>query len=57
MPREVLVVCKIDIVKYLLNRLVLQGRLMKWAIKLNAFALKYVPLMAMKGQVLVDFLA
>ena len=42
LPREVLVVCKIDIVKYLLNRSVLQGRLMKWAIKLNAFALKYV---------------
>ena len=30
---------------------------MKWAIKLNAFALKYVPLKAMKGQVLADFLA
>ena len=57
MPREVLVVCKINIVKYLLNRPVLQGRLMKWAIKLNAFALKYVPLKAMKGQVLTDFLA
>ena len=44
---EVLVVCKLDIVKYLLNWPVLQGRLMKWAIKLNVFALKYVPLKAM----------
>ena len=57
LSREMLIVCKVDILKYLLNRLVLQGRLMKWAIKLNAFTLKYVPLKAIKGQVLVDFLA
>ena len=30
---------------------------MKWAIKLNAFSLKYVSLKAMKGQELADFLA
>ena len=47
--REVLVMCKIDIVKFLLNRPVLQGRLMKWAIKLNTFSLKYIPLRAVKG--------
>ena len=29
----------------------------KVAIKLNAFTLRYVPLEAMKGQVLADFLA
>lgn len=40
---------KIDIVRYLLNRSVLQGRLMKLSIKLNAFALTYVPLRAIKG--------
>ena len=51
LPREVLVMCKIDIIKYLLNLPVLQGKLMKWAIKLNTFALKYVPL------TLADFLA
>lgn len=28
---------------------------MKWAIKLNAYTLTYVPLRAMKGQVLADF--
>ena len=56
LPREVLVMYKIDIINYLLNRLVLQGRVMKWAIKLNDFALKYVPLRAIKGQPLADFL-
>ena len=30
---------------------------MKWAIKLNAFTLKYVPLSAAKGQALANFLA
>ena len=57
LPREVLVMCKIGIVKYLLNWLVLEGRLVKWTIKLNVFALKYVPLRAIKGQALADFLA
>ena len=30
---------------------------MKWAVKLNSFALRYVPLRAIKGQALVDLLA
>ena len=29
---------------------------MKWAIKLNTFPLKYIPLRAVKGQALADFL-
>ena len=33
LPKEVSVICKIDIVKCLLNRPVLQERLMRWAIK------------------------
>ena len=55
LPKEVLVICKIDIVKYLPNRPVLQRRLMRWAIKLYVFALNYVPLRVVKGQALVDF--
>ena len=57
LPREVTVMCKINIVKYLLNWPVLQRKLTKWTIKLNAFALKYVPLRAIKGQAIADFLA
>lgn len=57
MPREVLVVCQIDIVKHLLNQFVLQGWLMKQAIKLSAFALIYTPLHPIKGQALANFLA
>ena len=57
LPKEVSIICKINIIKYLLNRLVLQGRLMRWAIKLHAFALNYVPLKAIKGHALVNFVA
>ena len=39
LPKEVSIICEIDIVKYLLNKPILQGRLMRWAIKLHAFAL------------------
>ena len=56
LPNEMLVLCKFDIVKNLLNQLILRGHLMKWAIKLNVYALTYVPLWAMKGQVLADFI-
>ena len=55
--RQVLIMYKLDIIKYLLNWPAFQGRLMKWAIKLNAFPLKYVPLKVVKGQALADFLA
>jgi len=36
------VLCKFDIVKHLLTWPVLQGCLMKWAIKLNSYALTYI---------------
>ena len=47
--KEVLVIHKVDIVKFLLNEPILQGRLMEWAIKLHTFTLNYVPLKAIKG--------
>ena len=56
-PKEVNVLCKIDFIKYLFNRPVFRGRLMKWAIKLNIFAFNYDPLRAMKVHVIADFLA
>ena len=34
----------------------LTGEIMKWAIKLNAFALKYVPVKVIKGQAVANFL-
>lgn len=50
-------VCKIDIIKYMLNRFVLQGRLMKWALSLSAYSLNYLPLKAIKVHALANLLA
>ena len=49
LPKMVLVICKIDIVTYLFDRPVLQGRLMRWAIKFHSFALNYVLRRVIKG--------
>jgi len=56
LPKEVQIICKVSIVKYLINRLVLHGRLIKWAIKLNVFALTYVLLPVVKSQVMANSL-
>ncbi|XP_051139631.1 uncharacterized protein LOC127257297 [Andrographis paniculata] len=52
-----MVICKVDLLRYLLNRPVLRGRLVKWALKLTSFSLTYQPLKAVKGQAIADFLA
>jgi len=53
---KVRVISKADPVKYILSRPVLSGRLAKWAIILEQYDLVYVPLNAVKGQALADFL-
>ncbi|GKV49877.1 hypothetical protein SLEP1_g56600 [Rubroshorea leprosula] len=54
---EVYVVAKTDIVKYMLSRPLLIGRIGKWILALSEFNLKYIPQKAVKGQALADFLA
>ncbi|XP_051141733.1 uncharacterized protein LOC127258782 [Andrographis paniculata] len=56
LPRETEVVSKMDLVRLMLHRPTMQGRLMKWAIKLAPFALRHRPLKAVKWQVVADFL-
>ncbi|KAI3797126.1 hypothetical protein L1987_32378 [Smallanthus sonchifolius] len=43
-------------IQQVLRRPEISGRLAKWAIELGAFELKYKPRLAMKGQVVADFL-
>ena len=40
--------------KQVLHKLETSGRLMKWAIELSEFDIRYTPKTAIKGQVLVD---
>ena len=42
--------------KQILHKLETFGRLLKWAIELNEFDIRYKPRTAIKGQVLADFI-
>ncbi|XP_075499321.1 uncharacterized protein LOC142537713 [Primulina tabacum] len=54
---RVLVVSKTDLIKYMLNRLILSGRIGKWSLALTEFTLIYYPQKSVKGQAIADFLA
>ena len=41
--------------KQVLHKLETSGRLMKWAIELSEFDIRYKPKIAIKGQILADF--
>lgn len=57
LPTNVMVVCKIDLVKYLLTRPILHGWLGKWASAMMEFSLSYVQAKTIEGQALADFAA
>jgi ribonuclease HI len=50
------IVCQYDIIKCMLQKPILSGRLGKWAYALVEYDLEYAPLMAMKRQVVADFI-
>jgi hypothetical protein len=50
------VVCQFDVIKCMLQKPILSGRLGKWAYALTEYDLGYMPLKAMKGQVIADFI-
>jgi hypothetical protein len=51
------VIAQTDVVKYMLSRPILSGKLGKWSLSLVEFNLVYVPQKAVIGQALADFLA
>ncbi|KAJ4968935.1 hypothetical protein NE237_015636 [Protea cynaroides] len=57
LPVMVFVICQTDIIKYLLSRPIMSGRLGKWAFALMEFTFQYRPQRAVKGQDLASFLA
>ena len=54
---ETIVICKSDVIKYMLSAPVLKGRLGKWMFALSEFDIQYQPAKAVKGQTLVDLVA
>ena len=53
----VCVIVQTDVVKYMLSRPILSGKLGKWSLSLVEFNLVYVPKKTVKRQALADFLA
>ncbi|XP_058202642.1 uncharacterized protein LOC131317077 [Rhododendron vialii] len=56
LPISVYIMSKTDLIKYLLTRPILRGRIGKWSLALMEFSFCYVPQKAVKGQALADFL-
>jgi hypothetical protein len=52
----VFIIAQTDVIKYMLSKPILSGRMCKWSLALVEFHLLYVPQKAVKGQALADFL-
>jgi hypothetical protein len=51
-----IVACQYDVIKHMLLKPILNGRIGKWAYALVEYDLAYEPLRSMKGQVVADFI-
>ncbi len=56
LSNECIVVCKADVIKYMLLAPVLKGRVGKWIYALTKFDLRYESPKAIKGQAIADFI-
>ena len=50
-----IVVCQTDVLKYMLQKLILSGRIGKWAYALIEYDLAFEFLKSMRGQIVADF--
>ncbi|KAM1224306.1 hypothetical protein ACFX2G_044185 [Malus domestica] len=57
LPSVTQVIAQTDVIRYMLTRPIVKGRIGKWTMALSEFSLQYVPQKAVKGQALADFLA
>ncbi|CAN6677874.1 unnamed protein product [Malus baccata var. baccata] len=57
LPCHVHIIAKTDVIKYMLSKPMLTGRIGKWILALSEFSFQYVPQRVVKGQAIVDFLA
>jgi hypothetical protein len=52
---ECIIICKDDVVTYMLSMLIMSGRISKWILALSEFDLRYESAKAVKGQIMTDF--
>ncbi|KAM1846899.1 hypothetical protein ACFX14_011249 [Malus domestica] len=57
LPSVTQVIAQTDVIRYMLTRPIVKGRIGKWTMALSEFSLQYVPHKAIKGQTLANFLA
>ncbi|CAL8135842.1 unnamed protein product [Prunus armeniaca] len=57
LPSVVQIISKTDLIKYMLTRPIIRGRIGKWTMALSKFTFQYVAQKSVKGQALADFLA
>ncbi|XP_058211507.1 uncharacterized protein LOC131323676 [Rhododendron vialii] len=57
LPVVVYIMSQTDLIKYLLSRPIMRGRIGKWSLALMEFNFRYIPQKAVMGQALADFLA
>ncbi|XP_070677860.1 uncharacterized protein [Malus domestica] len=57
LPSVTQVIAQTDVIRYMLTRPIVKGRIGKWTMALSEFSLQYVSQKAVKGQALADFLA
>ena len=51
-----LVICQADVIKHMLQKLILSGRIGKWAYALVEYDLAYKYLRVVRGQIIADFI-
>ena len=57
LPVLTYIVCETDLIKYMLTRPILKGRIGKWSLALMEFFIQFKSQKAVKGQALANFLA
>nr|XP_028946874.1 uncharacterized protein LOC114820421 [Malus domestica] len=56
LPCHTPIIAKIDVIKYMLSKPMLIGRIGKWILALSELSFQHVPQRAIKGQAITDFL-
>ncbi|XP_050897077.1 uncharacterized protein LOC127103879 [Lathyrus oleraceus] len=55
-PIDLYVSSHFDVIKYMLSKPIMHSRIGKWALVLTEYSLTFMPLKAMKGQIVSDFI-